>query len=100
MADAHVVVDLSALDREALQALVLAQQEKLLGRDSEIEHLRLVAKLRLMMFGTTSEKVARKIEQPETRQAEHAEARAASTLPRNKPTRRPLPEHLPCEVHM
>jgi transposase len=108
MADAHVAVDLSMLDREALHALVLAQQEKLLSRDSEIEHLKLViAKLRRMMFGTKSEKVAREIEQLElkleeleTRQAERAEAVATSNTLRNKPARRPLPEHLPREVHM
>ena len=42
----------------ALRAL-LAQHEKLLCRDSEIEHLQLIiAKLRRMMFGTKSEKVA------------------------------------------
>ena len=81
MADAHVAVDLSMLDREALHALVLAEQEKLLSRDSEIEHLKLIiAKLRRLMFGTKSEKVAREIEQLElkleeleTRQAERAE---------------------------
>jgi hypothetical protein len=48
MADAHAsVVDLSRLDREALEALVLTPQEKLLTRNSEIEHLKLIiAKLR------------------------------------------------------
>jgi transposase len=67
MADAHAsVVDLSRLDREALEALVLAQQEKLLTRYSEIEHLKLIiAKLRRMMFGTKSEKIAREVEQLE-----------------------------------
>jgi Transposase C of IS166 homeodomain len=59
-----VVADLTTLDRTALEALVLAQQEKLFNRDSEIEHLKLViAKLRRMMFGTKSEKVTREIEQ-------------------------------------
>ena len=67
MADAHAsVVDLSRLDREALEALVVAQQEKLLTRNSEIEHLKLIiAKLRRMMFGTKSEKIAREVEQLE-----------------------------------
>ena len=58
------LADLTALDRTALEALIVAQQselsaqqEKLLNRDSEIEHLKLViAKLRRMMFGTKSEK--------------------------------------------
>ena len=108
MADVHVPsADLNILDRETLQALVLAQQEKLLSQGSEIEHLKLViAKLRRMMFGTKSEKVTREIEQLElkleeleTRQAERAEATPTTTPPRNKPTRSPLPEHLPREVH-
>ena len=101
------LADLTALDRTALEALVLAQQEKLLNRDSEIEHLKLViARLRRMMFGTKSEKVTREIEQlelkleeMETRQAEHARTKPTVTDAKNKPTRRPLPEHLPREVH-
>ena len=45
---------------------MFARQEKLHNRDSEIEHLKLViAKLRRMMFGTKSEKVAREVEQLE-----------------------------------
>jgi transposase len=108
MAEARAVVaDLMTLDRTALEALVLAQQEKLLNRASEIEHLKLViAKLRRMMFGTKSEKVTREIEQLElkleeleTRQAEHAAVTTSDTPAKNKPTRRPLPEHLPREVH-
>jgi hypothetical protein len=44
MADAHAsVVDLNRLDRGALEALVVAQQEKLLTRNSEIEHLKLIS---------------------------------------------------------
>src|ERR1700678_2286853 len=109
MADAHAsVVDLSRLDREALEALVVAQQEKLLTRNSEIEHLKLIiAKLRRMMFGTKSEKIAREVEQLElkleeleTGEAAHAPAAAATTsTPRRKRKRRPLPEHLPRETH-
>jgi transposase len=108
MADAHASsTDLNTWDRETLQALVLAQQEKLLSQGSEIEHLKLViAKLRRMMFGTKSEKVTREIEQLElkleeleTRQAERGEATPATTPPKKKPTRSPLPEHLAREVH-
>jgi transposase len=108
MAEARAVVaDLTTLDRTALEALVLAQQEKLLSRDTEIEHLKLViAKLRRMMFGRKSETVRReidqlelKLEELETRQAEHATATTSDTPAKNKPTRRPLPEHLPREVH-
>lgn len=81
MADLPIVPsDLSTLDRGLLEALVIAQQkqmlakdeaiaahhEKLLSRDNEIEHLKLViAKLRRMIFGTKSEKVTREIEQLE-----------------------------------
>src|ERR1700728_66072 len=109
MADAHAsVVDLSRLNREALEALVVAQQEKLLTRNSEIEHLKLIiAKLRRMMFGTKSEKIAREVEQLElkleeleTGEAAHPPAAApASSTPRRKRKRRPLPEHLPRETH-
>jgi DNA repair exonuclease SbcCD ATPase subunit len=94
---------LSAKD-EALAA----QQEKLLSRDHEIEHLKLViTKLRRMIFGTSSEKVSREIEQLElkleeleTQQAERVTASPqTSAPPKAKPIRRPLPEHLPREVH-
>src|SRR6201995_1812930 len=102
-----VAADLSSLDRETLAALVLAQQGKLLSRDRGIEHLKLViAKLRRMMFGTKSEKITREIEQLElkleeleARQAERERATSTDTPAKNKPTRRPLPEHLPREVH-
>jgi transposase len=101
------LADLTTLDRTALEALVLTPQEKLLSRDSEIEHLRLViAKLRRMMFGTKSEKVTREIEQLElrleeleTRQCERTAITGAVLDSTNKPTRRPIPEHLPREVH-
>lgn len=108
MAEARAALaDLTALDRTALEDLVLAQQEKLLNRDSEIEHLKLViARLRRMMFGTKSEKVTREIEQlelkleeMETRQAERARTTPTVTDAKNRPTRRQLPEHLPREVH-
>ena len=108
MADAHAsVVDLSRLDREALEALVVAQQERLLSRNSEIEHLKLIiAKLRRMMFGTKSEKIAREVEQLElkleeleTGEAACPPAAAPTTSPRRKRQRRPLPEHLPRETH-
>jgi transposase len=123
MADARVVTgDLSTLDRGVLEVLIAAQQqeklakdealaaqqEKLLSRDSEIEHLKLViAKLRRMIFGTRSEKVTREIEQLElkleeleTGQAERVTAATtSSTSEKTKPKRRPLPEHLPREVH-
>jgi transposase len=104
--------DLNLLPAEALKALVLAQHEQLLWRESEIEHLKLlIAKLQRMQFGRKSEKLARQIEQLELRledlqakpaesvsQLESQSAAAASTLLIStpaKPARRPLPEHLP-----
>jgi Transposase C of IS166 homeodomain/zinc-finger binding domain of transposase IS66/Group II intron, maturase-specific domain len=109
MADTSAsVVDLSRLDREALEALVLTQQEKLLTRNSEIEHLKLIiAKLRRMMFGSKSEKIAREVEQLELKLEELETGEAArppaaaptSSSPRRKRQRRPLPEHLPRETH-
>jgi transposase len=123
MADARVAIaDLNTLDRGVLEALIAAQrqemlakdealaaqQEKLLSRDNEIEHLKLViAKLRRMIFGTKSEKVTREIEQLElkleeleTGQAERVTtASTANTSAKTKPKRHPLPEHLPREVH-
>jgi transposase len=58
--------DLRKLDPEALVALVLAQREQLLSRDTEIEHLKLlIAKLRRLQFGRSSEKLNRQIDQLE-----------------------------------
>ena len=104
--------DLNQLDPSALKALILSQHEQLLSRDNEIEHLKLlIAKLRRMQFGRKSEKLDRQIEQLELRldelQATQAENTAASHIPAGaapianvaaKPTRKPLPEHLPREV--
>jgi hypothetical protein len=109
------IADLSCLDRETLESLIvahrtqlIAQQEKLLSRDSEIEHLRLViAKLRRMMFGTSSEKTTREIEQLElqleeleVRKAERDSATPLSEPPPKRSSRQPLLEHLPREVHV
>jgi transposase len=104
--------DLNLLPAEALKALVRAQHEQLLSRESEIEHLKLlIAKLQRMQFGRKSEKLARQIEQLELRledlqakpaeRASQTESDSAATTPPLlagtpvKPTRRPLPEHLP-----
>jgi transposase len=110
--------DLSQLDRAALQALLLAEHQELIAthqqlrrREIEIENLKLLlSQLRRMQFGRKSEKLQRQIEQLELRledlqQAEAAEQNtraAASPSPESsaptakaKPTRRPLPEHLP-----
>jgi len=104
--------DLNLLPAEALKALVRAQHEQLLWRESEIEHLKLlIAKLQRMQFGRKSEKLARQIEQLELRledlQAKPVEnaglAESQSAPPALpllistpvKPARRPLPDHLP-----
>lgn len=108
--------DLETLDPAALKAMILhqhaharVQQEQLSSRSSEIERLvLLVEKLQRMLFGTKSEKVLRQIEQLEL-QLEELQAASAieeikSTAPADrpvpaKPFRRPLPEHLPREIH-
>jgi transposase len=101
--------DLNTLDREALKALVITTHQRLLSRESEIEHLKLViAKLRRMQFGRRSEKVQRQIEQLELRledlEAKQAASQAKTESASNllivsRPARRPLPEHLPRETH-
>jgi transposase len=114
---ATTLPDLNALDRESLQALLVAEhderiatQDRLQSRESEIEHLQLlIAKLRRMQFGRRSEKVQQQIEQLELRledlEAKQAASQAKSEpttsnlLTASKPARRPLPEHLPRETH-
>jgi len=103
--------DLNLLPAEALKALIRAQHEQLLSRESEIEHLKLLlAKLQRMQLGRKSEKLTQQIEQLElrleelqSRSAESASqpesplaAMAPSLLvsPPAKPARRPLPDHL------
>jgi len=109
-------LDLSAMDADALKALILSQQQQLLSkdaqllsRDHEIEHLKLlIAKLQRMQFGRKSEKVERQIEQLELKLEELETSRAEREQPQEsapapgtaraasakKPSRRPLPKHL------
>jgi transposase len=106
----HPLPDLEQLDAAALKTLILAQHQQLLSHENEIEHLKLlIAKLRRMQFGRSSEKLDRQIEQLELRLDELQTAQAESTaswqetavLPAAnaaRPARRPLPEHLPREV--
>jgi transposase len=105
--------DLDTLDLEAVKALLIDRHEKytatLNSRTSEIERLvLLVEKLQRMLFGAKSEKVLRQIDQLELQleelQAANAieESKAVAPAERPvaaKPFRRPLPEHLPREVH-
>jgi transposase len=106
--------DLNALDAAALRALILAQHETLLSRETEIENLKLlILKLRRMQFGRKSEKLDRQIEQLELRLEDLESTQTASAPPPNdvqpqtaavcmpgrRPARRPLPDHLPRETH-
>ena len=105
--------DLEQLDLEAAKALLIAQHETytaaLSSRAGEIERLKLlVEKLQRMLFGTKSEKVLRQIEQLEleleeletsSAAEEHATSTRSSRPVAAKPFRRPLPEHLPREIH-
>jgi transposase len=107
---ATTLPDLNGLDREALKALLVATHERLLSRESEIEHLKLlIAQLRRMHFGRRSEKVQRQIEQLELRledleakqaasQAQRESSASANLAQPSRPTRRPLPDHLPRET--
>src|SRR5271157_354726 len=97
--------DLNLLPAEALKALVRAQHEQLLWRDSEVEHLKLlIARLQRMQFGRKSEKLAQQIEQLELRleelQSEPVEDSSPEAEPSvltnkdtasTKPARHPLP---------
>lgn len=111
--------DLSTLDPAELKALIvtqhqnlLAQQETLVSRETEIENLKLlILKLRRLQFGRKSEKLDRRIEQLELRledlesaQPVSADAQngspseAAARPSKSRPARRPLPDHLPRET--
>jgi transposase len=121
---APTLPDLSRLDREALQTLLLAEhqeriathqqllqrEQQLLERESEIETLKLLlSQLRPMQFGRKSEKLQRQIEQLELRledlqlaqaaeqpqPTESCSAESVSPAAKLKPARRRLPEHLP-----
>jgi transposase len=118
---APTLPDLSTLDRETLQAMLVAEHEehiatqaRLQSRESEIEHLKLLLiQLRRMQFGRKSEKLERQIEQLELRledlqQSQPSESAPASEGPQPsaaaastaidtaaKPARRALPAHLP-----
>jgi transposase len=103
--------NLDQLDLTALKALIVAQQEQILTHKNEIEHLKLlIAKLRRMQFGRSSEKLDRQIEQLELRleALEVNEAESIATQALREPAaigasvarsgRRPLPAHLPRET--
>lgn len=97
-------------DIETLKRLIIDQQTRLAERDHEIEHLKLlIAKLRRLQFGRSSEKLDAKISQLEllveeleanraSRAARAPEVPAAKPEQKERPTRRPLPERLPRET--
>src|SRR5260370_2532475 len=117
---AAALPDLGRLDIEALRALVVEQHaqrrqaysahlEALSAQSHEIERLRLIIeKLKRMMFGAKSEKVSIQLEQLELRLEEletaqaaaeaSVEATAAEAKSKSRPSRKPLPAHLPREV--
>jgi len=103
---AIIAAQATALD--AAQAEAAAAKAGLIAKSLEIEKLKiLIARLRRMQFGRSSEKLTREIEQLELRleELELVEAAAApdvddapavgAAAPSAKPVRRPLPEHLP-----
>src|SRR5580692_11167864 len=101
--------DLEALNPSELKALIVSQHQLIVSRDSEIEQLKLlIAKLRRMQFGRSSEKLDRQIEQLELRleALQQNDAEKVAALPEPLPSaeqqarraRRPLPAHLPREV--
>jgi hypothetical protein len=109
--------DLDTLDPAALKDMVIKQHAQISSRDAEVERLKLIiARLRRTQFGRKSEKIQREIEQLElqiedleTGDAEKPEQNvkplapetaAVFTAATRKPTRRPLPDHLPREVEM
>ena len=97
-------------DIETLKRLIIDQQARLTERDHEIEHLKLlIAKLRRLKFGRSSEKLDVKIGQLEllveeleanraSREARTAEVAGAKPEQKERPARRPLPAHLPRET--
>ena len=110
MTDA-ALADLDSLDKETLKALLIRERSSSL---QQIEHLKLVIeKLRRMLFGAKSEKLAGELEQLELQLEELETSEAAeeaaedknteaqpSSRPRRRPHRKPLPEDLPREVVM
>jgi transposase len=94
-------------DIESLRRLVIEQQALLLSREVEIEKLKIeLARLKRLRYGRSSEKLDERIAQLELvlEELEASEAQLAplkTTLapaePTPRPTRRPLPEHLPRE---
>jgi transposase len=105
-------------DTASLKAMLVAAAHRVNDLDAEIENLKLtIAKLQHEQFGPSSERGAQLLEQLELQlgelvehvaqnaaageiaasQSPQGEQRAATTPPRRKPARRPLPDNLPRE---
>jgi hypothetical protein len=105
-------------DIASLKAMLIAAAHRVNDLDAEIENLKLtIAKLQHEQFGPSSERGARLLDQLELQlgeliehvaqnaaadeiaasQSSQGEQRAATTPPRRKPARRPLPQNLPRE---
>lgn len=109
MARLRALVAEQAAALTAARAEAAAARAGLLAKSLEIEKLKVqIARLRRMQFGRSSEKLAHEIDQLELRleELEMAQAQGASpdaapeepalaAAPKQKPTRRPLPDHLP-----
>jgi transposase len=111
MTERAALPDLAKLSPEQLRALIVSQHELIVSRDSEIEQLKLlIAKLRRMQFGRSSEKLDRQIEQLELRleALQLNDGERVATMPEAitgvepvaRSVRGPLPAHLPREVRM
>ena len=114
MLDNVVLPNLDELDSDALKALivekhilVIEQHAELVSNKTEIDSLKLlILKLQRMQFGTSSEKLARHVDQLQLRLEDLETNRAsqpASSIPPadripRKPARRPLPSDLPRET--
>ncbi len=89
-------------------AEIAARDEKLSSRDQQIEHLKLlIEKMRRDAYGAKSEKLERSVDQLQLKLEELESDRAADEVVehlasdkpvKNKPVRRPLPDHLRHEV--
>jgi transposase len=89
-------------------AEIAAREEKLSSRDQQIEHLKLLLeKMRRDVYGAKSEKLERNLDQLELKleelesdqAADEVVEQLASDKPlKNKPVRKPLPDHLRREV--
>src|SRR5215469_17860616 len=91
---APTLPDLNQLDREELQALLMAEHQErvathqqLQRREIEIEHLKLLlSQLRRMQFGRKSEKLEWQIEQLELRLEDLQQAQAAEQTTHSVPS--------------